>query len=411
MGSIVLQQAGLEVVSVNYREVRTSCSAMLKALQSDVRFQTPIGVSVRSSLTHWDKEGWVSSYVLTDSEGRVSEYKFETPNRRMLQARYPNSVVVTGPAVHAVIDTNNLAAIRALLERARFGVPTGETVSYRVLIPENNRSVEVPISHLNAEVTAELLGMRLVVDSGGNAERRGRLIALSPGITSSESPVSGAQLTVAENLTEPSGRELQSSQAVAYFLDEPPGLQHTINESDAVQSTVWTPQKRRRGLVLFMGGSGEYASNGYTRLGLDLGYGALARRLSESGFQMASLARRRSRRIPYETLRAAILNYCTTLVDEAGAGDDVVLVGHSLGGLLMADVAQHFSGRPIHVVLIATPARGLRRTIRNQVAYSSPNFAQGSLTVKRRFCAVQRAAIDSFFDREPTTIPELLRNR
>lgn len=325
--------------------------------------RSPGQASSSSSVTRFGAEGTVMGFRSETSDGRTLAYRFDALGRRWLTTDSGEPVLIDGPVVHAVIEHNNFAALLLLMRHAVQRLRPGDGTTYAVLIPELNRTLGLRLEKEADTLTCPALGLRYRWPGPGQSEC---LELMAQGASLSLKPLAGDDRTQMmrwrDRLCAPATVDAVAEPGIR-FRDE-------LADADALLATgapltgLRTPaQGRSRGLFVLIGGSGEYDARGFTRLGENLGYLPWIRFFSREGYDVLSVARRSDAPVTHLDHRRALL----ALIERhrAKSGPALVIAGHSLGGLVAADIAPALHPLPV-VILAACPARGLRKTILRQ---------------------------------------------
>jgi pimeloyl-ACP methyl ester carboxylesterase len=382
LASIGSCEASIEIGGTVAAVCRTASSVVggLRVLYSEVStVQAGELVLTHQSATQFDEAGNATAfYMASEVDARWLRYGIAPSGLRLLSSNFGVPVAVLGSLPRAVIDHNNIGALLHLMQLAARN-PDVASTGYCVLLPEPNRAVHVVIRRVGAVLFCDALGISF--DTTEPNRGRGTLRFTSPQLGLLVSGLSDGvtremncrkALLIDELRAPPADAAPQVT-----FVDEESAVGHSASP------IAWTRSNAnsgvpRRGLVFLHGGSGEYDPRGFTRLGSNLGYERWIASLCSRGYDVVSIARASETRPAFSTYRAALVSLIQDHLkhDELRDGA-LVLVGHSLGGLLMADVAAEFSCPNTQVVMVATPARGLRKTIQRQ------SFCQAAVPFRR----------------------------
>lgn len=370
-------------------------------------------LTTHQSITVFSSDGSPVVHALSgEAEGKELFYKLDHEHERTLSSNIGRNVLVTGPRVDIAIDQNNLAAILLAMHAALRKMDSGTKRSAVALFPEVNRTSIVTFHRQSDAVSCPELGMRYRMADNGNF---GALSFLS------------ASLELTAKWSNP-GRELYRKclRAVDHWMMQRnhasvASIQAKFKDtlaSDAPTDTLILNHQvevskhregRKHGSVILLGGTGEYDPRGFTRLGENIGYDRWIDEMTRSGCDVLSISRSEVPAQSYESVyRPQLLSLLNAHIARLSESENFFLVGHSMGGLVAADIVPYLVRKPTRVALVSTPAKGMRKTILRQAfnllsPRHPPSFSHRTLLRQ------QNAGLDAFLGDNVTSVAAGLR--
>ncbi|QIM52495.1 alpha/beta hydrolase [Hydrogenophaga crocea] len=359
------------------------------------------------SLTAYTAQGHVSGFSVRYGDGKWVRYQIDASGYRVLWSSFGEPVSTSGPAICTILEHNNIAALVLLMRMASSQLAPGERKACAVLLPELNRTTELQLVRQADEVLCETLGLRYAPPLHGRAESL-QFVESRALLRQRQKPDEAELVEEGLALAELQ-RQLGSD---VYRSSSPTSIRFSDCLAAAGADTpplaaLFTPAVgTSRGLFVLIGGSGEYDSRGYTRLGENLGYRHWITHMALHGLDVLSVGRTNDAAMDFEVYRTALLRLIS--LHRPIQTRALVLAGHSLGGLVVADIAPDMHGLAA-VVIAACPARGLRKTILRQSFAQSLSPCRSAQPRDRTVLRQQAQAFDRLIHGEASSPAAELR--
>jgi surfactin synthase thioesterase subunit len=345
------------------------------------------------------KDGNPKSRVECKQNTKI-EYEFGKDGRRILKSSDGLIVSTHGNQIEAIVDNNGFSSMLLMCRRIFSENRTSKSI--HTLLPENNRAIDLPFVRLVDGVNVDLLGIKYR-RFGDGTESLNLIEHLGSIHILKFNEKIEKELLDYESCTTSNTRSVQHTDPRIQFYDEKFATQAKLSP---LRKKHFAASCASKGLVVFVGGSGEYDPSGYLRTGKNIGYTTWIKHLTDRGFDVLSLAKMSDAEI---VCADYIQEMRKTIHNELESRDlPLTLIGHSLGGLIAAELAGTLHV-PLNLVLLNTPAKGMqnlivRQTVKLLRANCFAHFSEG-----KKYLRTIASGFNGFLNNDVHSIEAILR--